>query len=87
MLRSEMATDANLVASWAEEAVEPAAHAGDLSHQGDFAPTASQTLVAGRDFVFVRAKGLEPLWLTPHGPKPCACTNSATPAGPMNIPT
>src|SRR6202023_1439030 len=34
---------------------------------------------------YVRAKGLEPLWLTPHGPKPCACTNSATPAGPMNI--
>ncbi len=28
----------------------------------------------------MRAKGLEPLWLTPHGPKPCACTNSATPA-------
>src|SRR6202163_2260139 len=24
----------------------------------------------------VRAKGLEPPWLAPHGPKPCACTNS-----------
>jgi hypothetical protein len=29
----------------------------------------------------MRAKGLEPPWLAPHGPKPCACTNSATPAG------
>src|SRR5260370_35661923 len=36
--------------------------------------------------VFVRAEGLEPSWLTPHGPKPCACTNSATPAGALNRP-
>src|SRR5256884_5511467 len=33
----------------------------------------------------VRARGLEPPWLAPHGPKPCACTNSATPAGQKEI--
>src|SRR5437870_7383603 len=33
----------------------------------------------------VRARGLEPPWLAPHGPKPCACTNSATPAGQREI--
>src|SRR2546423_4054123 len=33
----------------------------------------------------LRAKGLEPPWLAPHGPKPCACTNSATPAGQTRI--
>ena len=33
VLRSDMAADANIVASWAEEAVEPAAHAGVLPHR------------------------------------------------------
>src|SRR5436305_6409592 len=33
----------------------------------------------------VRARGLKPPWLAPHGPKPCACTNSATPAGQKEI--
>ena len=33
MLRSDMAADANIVASCAEKAVEPAAHAGLLSHR------------------------------------------------------
>lgn len=26
----------------------------------------------------VGEEGLEPSWIAPHGPKPCACTSSAT---------
>src|SRR3989441_8542066 len=47
----------------------------------DFVPPES---LAAHAWV-VRARGLEPPWLAPHGPKPCACTNSATPAGQKEI--
>jgi len=30
--------------------------------------------------LLVRARGVEPLWISPHGPEPCASANSAMPA-------
>src|SRR2546422_3846485 len=47
----------------------------------DFVPPESLTAHAW----VVRARGLEPPWLAPHGPKPCACTSSATPAAQREI--
>src|SRR5438309_7039708 len=59
---------------------------GVLRYQFEPAPPTSGWALqaAALTGIEMRAKGLEPLWLTPHGPKPCACTNSATPAGAMN---